>query len=138
VTVARSSAVPVTATQLTAVAAGGAVGAVARWSLTEAVPDGAGFPWTTFAINVLGAGLLALLPAIAERRHPLLALVLGPGVLGGFTTFSLYAEQARALVADGSVLLAAAYAVGTLLACLLAVHGATALVRRRNEPDVLS
>ena len=134
----RSATARVTAPQLAAVAAGGAAGALLRWGLTEAVPDGHGFPWTTFAINVLGAALLALLPVIAERRHPLLALGLGPGVLGGFTTFSLYAEQTRSLLADGSVLFAAAYAGGTLLACLLAVHAGAALVRRRNEPDVVA
>jgi CrcB protein len=128
----------ISASALAVIAAGGAVGALARWTLGEAVPDGDGFPWTTFAINVVGAGLLALLPVIAERRHPLLALALGPGVLGGFTTFSAYAEQSRALLADGSVLLAAAYVGGTLLACLVAVRAGAAVARRRNEPDVLT
>ena len=34
-----------------AVALGGAVGALLRWSLGELVPDGTGFPWTTFGID---------------------------------------------------------------------------------------
>lgn len=38
-------------------AAGGAVGAVARYAATEAFADGTGFPWTTFAINVSGSTL---------------------------------------------------------------------------------
>ncbi|MGI8645390.1 MAG: fluoride efflux transporter FluC, partial [Nocardioides sp.] len=97
---------PLTASMLAAVAAGGAAGAVLRWGLDVAVPDGGGFPWTTFAINLSGSFVLALLPVrVAAQRRPLLALALGPGVLGGYTTLSTYAEQARALFADGSEML---------------------------------
>lgn len=104
------------------VALGSAVGALARWALGVVVPDGSGFPWTTFATNVVGSGLLALLPALAAvRRRRLLALGLGTGVLGGFTTLSLYAEQSRALLADGRAGLALAYLLGTLAACLAVV-----------------
>jgi CrcB protein len=48
-------------------------------------------------------------------------VALGPGVLGGFTTLSAYAEQGRRLVDDGDAVLAGAYLVGTLGACLVAV-----------------
>ncbi len=105
------------------VALGGAAGALARYGLSEAFPDRAdGFPWTIFAINVVGCLLLALLPALAVVvDHPLLPPLLGTGVLGGFTTLSTYAEQSRALVDGGHAGLAGAYVVGTLAACLLAV-----------------
>jgi CrcB protein len=105
------------------VAVGGAVGACGRYALSLAFPDSAtGFPWTIFAVNVAGCFLLALLPAFAAvRRHPLLPPLLGTGVLGGFTTLSTYAEQSRSLVASGRPGTAAAYVVGTLAACLLAV-----------------
>jgi CrcB protein len=113
------------------VAAGGALGAVARWALGEAFPDGSGFPWTTFGINVAGSFALALLPAVAAvRRHRTLALALGPGVLGGFTTLSTYAEQSRSLLADGRGLLAASYVLGTLAVCLAAV----AVAHRLSSP----
>lgn len=103
------------------VAVGGAVGASLRWTLGELVPDGGGVPWTTFAINVSGTFLLALLPALAwVRRSPARTVALGPGVLGGYTTLSAYAEQTRALLADGRPALAAAYVVGTLAVCLVA------------------
>jgi len=100
------------------------------------VPEVDGFPWTTFAINVVGSFLLAILPGLLDPgRRPLLALVLGPGVLGGFTTLSAYAEQARALLADGSVLLAGSYLGGTLAACLAAVHlGNRVRVPRAQRP----
>ena len=121
--------------ELAAVAAGGAVGALARWSAGAMVPTGDGFPWSTFVVNVVGCFLLALLPTLLlVRRRPLLLLALGPGVLGGFTTLSAYAEEARALAADGRTGLAAAYVVGTLAACLLAVT----VARRRDQPEDLA
>lgn len=120
---------------LLAVAVGGAVGAVLRYGLTVAFPDGSGaFPWTILAINVVGCFLLALLPGLGVvRRRPLLTPLLGPGVLGGFTTLSAYAEQSRALIAGGHDVLAAAYVVGTLAACLLAVAAGTRLVARSSR-----
>ena len=112
----------VPATALVAVALGGAVGAVLRWSLGEAVPDGGGFPWTTFAVNVSGCLAIGLLPALsAVARRPVLTAALGPGLLGGYTTMSAYAEQTRALLADGHAGVAFAYFVGTVAACLGAV-----------------
>ncbi len=106
-----------------AVAVGGAIGAVLRYALTLAFPDPSdGFPWTIFAVNVVGCAVLAALPAVpAVRRHAVLPPLLGTGVLGGFTTLSAYAEQSRALVAGGHVATAAAYVLGTLAAGLLAV-----------------
>lgn len=113
-----------------AVAAGGAVGALARLGIAELLPRGDGFPWATLGTNVVGSLLLALLTTVvAVRSRPLLAVALGPGVLGGFTTLSAYAGEARALTADGHPLLAATYVVGTLAACLLAV----ALVHRTRR-----
>jgi CrcB protein len=107
---------------LLAAACGGALGAVLRYLAGQAFPDGSGFPWTTFAINVAGSCLLALLPLLAlVRRHRPVAVALGPGLLGGFTTLSAYAEQGRALLADDELLLAGSYLVGTLAACLVAV-----------------
>ncbi|KRB77674.1 hypothetical protein ASE01_05580 [Nocardioides sp. Root190] len=119
---------------LAAVAAGGAVGAVLRYAAGEAVTDGTGFAWTTFAINVSGATLLAgLLLLPLARRSPVWAAGLGPGLLGGFTTFSATSEQARALLDDGRTGLAAAYVLGTLAACLLAVNLVGALAPRMGE-----
>ena len=116
---------------LLAAAVGGAAGALLRYLLGEVAPDGSGFPWTTFAINVVGSFLLALLPLLTVvRRHRAVAVALGPGVLGGFTTLSTYAEQGRGLLADGDVALALTYLVGTLLACLAAV----ALASRWTSP----
>lgn len=114
-----------------AVALGGAAGAVLRHLLGELVPDGSGFPWTTFAVNVSGAFALALLPALeAVRRSRTLAVGLGPGVLGGYTTLSATSEQGRSLLDQGRPALAAAYLLGTLATALAAV----AIASSRSGP----
>jgi CrcB protein len=116
---------------LVLVALGAAVGAVLRWWLGDVAPTGSGFPWVTFAVNLSGCFALACLPAVAAvRDRPGLAAALGPGLLGGYTTMSAYAEETRVLLADDRVLAAAAYAVGTVVACLLAVALAERLTGR--------
>jgi CrcB protein len=105
------------------VAVGGAVGALARWAVGQAFPTRAeAFPWATFAVNVIGCALLAAV-ALAPfvRRRPVVVALLGPGVLGGFTTLSTYSDETRALLAGGDPGTAAAYVLGTLVACLAAV-----------------
>ena len=107
---------------LVAVAVGGAAGAVLRFLLGEVATDGAGFPWTTFAVNVVGCALLAglnLLPV--ARRSETWAAAIGPGLLGGFTTLSATSEQGRSLLVAGEPVLAGGYLFGTLAACLVAV-----------------
>jgi CrcB protein len=109
---------------LAAVALGGALGALLRAGLLDALPSSAA--WTVLGINVSGCLLLALLPAAAVvRRRPLLALLLGPGLLGGYTTLSAVAEQTRAMAASGDSGAAAGYVVVSVAAGLLAVRVAT-------------
>lgn len=108
-----------------ATAAGGALGSVLRLSLVTlwpTSPDG-GFPVTMLGINIAGSALLAaltLLPAV--RRTPWLAVLLGTGVLGGFTAMSAASTDTLALLDAGRHLAAAAYALGTLGGALLAVR----------------
>jgi CrcB protein len=117
---------------LLAASAGGVVGALARWALTDAFPVGDGFPATVFWINVTGSALLAALPALAVvRRTPWLAVFLGTGVLGGFTTMSAASEQTVVLLERDRPVTALAYAGGTLVAALVAVW----LVDRWTTPD---
>jgi CrcB protein len=118
---------------LVAVSAGGALGALARYGIGLAAPTPAGgFPWATFAINVAGCaaiGALLVLTTEVWTPHRLARPFLAVGVLGGFTTFSTYALEARGLLVGGSVGLAVAYLLGTLLAALVAVQCGVAGVR---------
>ncbi len=69
--------------------AGGALGASARYLLVDAGPD---LP-TTLVINVFGALLLGVLVARVPDRGDPRRVLLGTGVLGGFTTTSALAVQ---------------------------------------------
>lgn len=107
---------------LGAAAAGGVVGSLARYGLTERFPVTDGFPWTVFWINVVGSALLAALPALAAvRRTAWVGVFLGTGVLGGFTTMSAASAETVVLLDKGEDLLAFAYVGGTLVAALIAV-----------------
>ena len=116
---------------LVAASAGGVVGSLARWGLTDWFPVTDGFPTTVFWVNVVGCALLATLPALATvRRTPWLGVFLGTGVLGGFTTRSAASEQTVVLLEREQTGTAVAYAAGTLAAALVAVW----LVSRWSTP----
>ncbi len=112
---------------------GGAVGALARWGLTEAFPVSAGhFPWVVLLINVSGSALLAAVPLLpVARRVPWVAVFLGTGILGGYTTMSAASVDTFTLLDDGHPGLALAYSLGTLAAALAAVL----LVERWVRPE---
>jgi CrcB protein len=118
---------------LAVVAAGGALGAAARYGLAAAWPTpAAGFPWATLLVNLAGCAVLgAVMELLADLSapHRLARPFLGTGLLGGFTTFSTYAVEARDLLAAGRFGLAAAYVVGTLVGALAAVWGSMMVVR---------
>ena len=120
-----------------ATSAGGAVGAVARWALTDLFPVAAdGFPWVTFLINVIGSGLLAALPLLAAARsRPWLGLLLGTGALGGFTTMSAASTETFLLIDRGAAGLGLAYCAGTLCASLLAVLLVDRLTTEQQRQD---
>jgi fluoride exporter len=119
---------------LGAIAVGGALGALARYGVGTLLPTEPGrFPWGTFAINVTGClliGVLMVLVTDVFPARPLLRPFLGVGVLGGFTTFSTYANEIRGLLRPGSVLLAFGYLAGTLVCALLAVLVGMTVTRR--------
>ena len=86
------------------------------------IQDRVGLDRAVIWLSVWFARPLALLPALAVvRRRRVLAVGLGPGVLGGFTTLWAYSEQTRALLDHGQTGTATLYLVGTLGACLVAV-----------------
>jgi CrcB protein len=122
------------ATVLAAVAAGGAVGAAARYLIGQTWPTPAGaFPVSTLAINVLGCaliGILMVLITVVWSRKRLLRPFLGTGVLGGFTTFSTYTVDIQRLLAGAHAGTALLYLAITPIGALLAVW-ATATATRR-------
>ena len=118
---------------LAVICAGGALGAVSRWEIGRLLPTASGtFPWATFWINVSGAFALGVLMVVVTdllppSRH--LRPFVGVGFLGGYTTFSTYALEARGLLVGGHAGLAVAYLFGTLVAGLIATWVAIVLAR---------
>lgn len=115
---------------------GGAIGALARAGVGEAIPHAAGsWPWATFSVNVLGALVLAWLTTrLTEIAAPTRYWrpLLGTGVCGALTTFSTFQVETISLANDGHAAMAAGYAAASLAAGMAAVVGATVLARRRR------
>jgi len=124
----------VDARELAAIFAGGFLGTIARAALVEVAPTDHGqWPWTTFAVNVLGAFLLGYFVTRLQERLPLSAYrrpLLGTGVCGALTTFSTMQIEVLDMLDQGRLGLAAAYVVSSVAAGLLAVALSTRLVRR--------
>ncbi|MFJ3879164.1 CrcB family protein [Streptomyces sp. NPDC090077] len=120
---------------LAAVAAGGAVGASARYGVALLWPAAPGaFPWATFWTNAVGCALIGVLMVLISEGgrsapHPLLRPFAGVGVLGGFTTFSTYAVDFSRLLDEGEAGTALAYAGLTVAAALGAVWAAASAAR---------
>jgi CrcB protein len=117
-----------------AVAAGGALGALARYSLDRVIErrSFAVFPWSTFAINLSGCLAIGILVAALVDRHrtPLwLRTGLVLGLVGGYTTFSTFAQEALDLVEEGRPALSFAYAAGSVVLGLAAVALGTRIGR---------
>jgi CrcB protein len=120
--------------ELAAIFAGGALGAIARAELADALPAGRGaWPWATFTVNVVGAFLLGYFTTRLQERLPLSAYrrpLLGTGFCGGLTTFSTMQLELLRMLDAGDLALAAAYTLASLAAGFAAVALATNLVRR--------
>ena len=132
---------PLTGSTLTAVAAGGVLGAEARYGLTVALPyRGGQFPVSTLLINVTGSLLIGLLMAWLESQptpHPLLRPFLGAGVLAGYTTYSGFAVDVQQLMLAHRPLAAVGYLASTVLGCATAVWLASTLTTGSAVPTRL-
>lgn len=110
------------------VAAGGSMGALLRWLLDQWIPVSGDWPLPTLVINVLGAGLLALL--LINERHSWQRPFIGTGLLGGFTTFSAVAGQLRIMATgDGNLVVSLGY---LLLSVGLSLFLVTSILRKRT------
>jgi len=121
--------------ELAAIFVGGAIGALARYGMSEAFPHHRGtWPWATFAVNIAGALLLGYLTTRLQERLPPSAYrrpLLGTGFCGGLTTFSTMQVELLQMLDAGERGLAAEYAAASIAAGILAISATTNLVRTR-------
>ena len=117
---------------LFAVAAGGAVGATARFLVGTLAEPLSAYPWGTFTVNVIGSfllGLFAGLMAQSWNPPPELRAFLTVGLLGGFTTFSAFSLDIVLLAERGRLELAAVYFASTVFCSVGGLVGGLRLSR---------
>jgi fluoride exporter len=112
---------------------GGALGAALRFQLGRMLTVSQGvWPLPTFAANVAGGFAMGLLAAwllrAGDSGEPM-RLLLGVGLLGGFTTFSAFSLEMAMMVERGQMMLALSYALASVLLALLALFAGLALGR---------
>lgn len=118
------------------VALGGGIGATLRHLVGIAAIRmmGAGFPWGTMTVNVLGSFIMGLLVASLAKFGPSfgareIRLFIGVGLLGGFTTFSSFSLDTGVLVENGQSHLALIYVLASVMVGILALFAGLGLVR---------
>jgi CrcB protein len=118
---------------LIAIAAGGALGAPARYEIAQLIPiTPATFPWATFWTNLSGAFVLGVFLTIVIERFPPTRFVrpfFAIGFLGAYTTFSTLAVETATLVKDGDVMLGVGYTVASIVAGLAVAYAGIVLGR---------
>ncbi len=119
-----------------AILAGGAVGALARAGVAEALPHAPGaWPWATFSVNLAGTLLLAWLVTHLDALGTPASLwrfLVGTGFCGGLTTFSTFQVETIDLARDGHAAIAVGYAVTSIATGMAVAVAGTALARRRR------
>ena len=116
------------------VGAGGALGAIGRYStgLAAARLLGPGFPFGTFAANVIGSFIMGVayvfLMTRSEQVSPLVPLIM-TGFLGGYTTFSAFNLDLWTLIDQERIVAAGLYFGGSVGVAFVALLGGIALAR---------
>lgn len=123
-------------TNLFLVMGGGAVGAGLRYQLGRFaghMAPGATWPWATFAANLIGGFAMGLLAGWLARASPIsgepVRLLLGVGVLGGFTTFSAFSLETLLMIQRGQGLTALSYALASVIGAVAALALGLVLMR---------
>lgn len=115
------------------VMAGGAVGSGLRYLFGRAALGafGPGYPWGTLGVNLIGGALMGILVGVMARTAAGedFRLLLGVGVLGGFTTFSAFSLDAFAMMERGAMMPAVGYVLASVVGSIVALFGGLLLVR---------
>lgn len=101
-----------------AVLIGGGLGTLGRWQVGLSLPAAEpGWGWATLTVNVTGALAMGLLAAWLATRlaHPLLRPFAAVGLLGGWTTYSTFALDTRAVIEGDGVVSALGYVAATIV-----------------------
>lgn len=113
--------------QVLLVFVGGGFGSVLRFLIGKYLNNsGTGFPYGTFAANIIGSLLIGLILGYAAKQHTLSenqVLFLATGFCGGFTTFSAFAYENHLFLKSGDFMNFAVYTIMSFVIGFLAVFG---------------
>lgn len=123
-----------TARRLVAVVVGGVIGTWLRWGVISVLPvDADSFPTSTFLVNMVGSAALGVVVVrFLDRRpvRPVGGAFLGPGLLGGLTTFSAFSVETVELLRTGHGTVAGVYVVASVVLGVFLAWIAMILTRR--------
>ncbi len=112
---------------------GGAVGSGARYLTGRAMTAllGAGYPFGTLAVNLVGGLLMGVLVGVLARNSAPEGwrLLIGVGVLGGFTTFSSFSLDVVTMIERGAPGLALGYILVSVIGSIAALFAGLSAVR---------
>ncbi len=112
---------------------GGSVGAGLRHLVGLAALRwaGPGFPWGTLGVNLAGGLLMGLLAGWLARAGAAEAtrLLLGVGLLGGFTTFSAFSLEVGLMIERGELGVALAYILASVIGAVALLFAGLAIMR---------
>ncbi len=124
-------------TRFLIVAAGGALGAVARYGVgvwTQRLFPTAQWPWATLTVNVVGGLLMGLLAGWLAFRGGAhgesLRLFAAVGALGGFTTFSAFSLEAALMIERRQLAMAGGYVAASVVLSIAALFIGLMVARR--------
>ena len=124
-------------TRLLIVAAGGALGAVARYGIglgAVRLFPAAQWPWGTLAVNVAGGLLMGLLAGWLAFRGGAhaesLRLFAAVGVVGGFTTFSAFSLETALMIERRQLAMAGGYVAASVILSIAALFLGLMVARR--------
>jgi CrcB protein len=108
------------------IAFGGALGSIARYWVGSTIAGrmGTKFPYGTFVINMTACVLIGFSLTLLARRadmNPAWRFLIPVGFIGAYSTFSTYEWETLSTMRSGAFLLAALYAVSSLVLGLAAV-----------------
>lgn len=123
--------------RLLIVAAGGALGAVARYglgTLAGRLAPGSVWPWGTFGANLIGGLLMGLVAGWLAFRSgaegETIRLFAAVGVLGGFTTFSAFSLETALMIERRQFAMAGGYVVASVVLSIAALFLGLMVARR--------
>ena len=119
---------------LLAVFFGGGIGSVLRYSVQIVLHERIHpylFPWSTFAVNIIGSFLIGLFYAISARFQLSddIRLFLTAGLCGGFTTFSTFSNDSLALLRQGETSLFLLYVILSVILGILAAFAGACMAK---------